>query len=78
MVDCNILKIFVIGEILKKVSIVCFIWILVMIFVVGVLFIGVLEFVVGVLGNVVYCEVILYMCKEVVGGMLMYVVMCVI
>lgn len=57
------------GEILKKVSIVCFIWILVIIFFVGVLLIGVLEFVVGVLGNVVFCDVILFMCKEVVGGM---------
>lgn len=57
-----------IGEILKKVLIVCFICILVIMFVVGVLFIGVFELVVGVLGNVVYCDVILFIWKEVVGG----------
>jgi len=74
-VDRNILKIPVIGEILKKASIARFTRTLATTFAAGVPLIGALESAAGASGNAVYREAILYMRKEVAGGMPMHVAM---
>ena len=74
-VDRNILKIPVIGEILKKASIARFTRTLATTFAAGVPLIGALESAAGASGNAVYREAILYIRKEVAGGMPMHVAM---
>ena len=74
-VDRNILKIPVIGEILKKASIARFTRTLATTFAAGVPLIGALESAAGASGNAVYRDAILYMRKEVAGGMPMHVAM---
>lgn len=74
-VDKNILKIPVVGEILKKASIARFTRTLATTFSAGVPLIGALESAAGASGNAVYRDAILYMRKEVAGGMPMHVAM---
>lgn len=74
--DRVILKLFVVGMILNKVVVVCYVCMFLMIFVVGVFLVDVFDFVVGVFGNVVYCYVILEIKVEVSFGNLMNWVMC--
>lgn len=75
MMDCLILKVLVIGQIMNNSVIVCFVWIMVVIFKVGVLLVEVLGIVVGVIGNKVYEEVVLCMCDDVLVGYLVNMVM---
>ncbi len=74
-VDRNILKIPVIGEILKKASIARFTRTLATTFAAGVPLIGALESAAGASGNAVFRDAILYIRKEVAGGMPMHVAM---
>lgn len=67
-VDQNILKIPVIGEILKKASIARFTRTLATTFAAGVPLIGALESAAGASGNAVYRDAILFIRKEVAGG----------
>ncbi|NDW14143.1 type II secretion system F family protein [Alteromonas genovensis] len=73
--DRLVLKIPVIGEILKKASIARFTRTLATTFSAGVPLIGALESAAGASGNAVYREAILYMRKEVAGGIPMHVAM---
>jgi len=73
--DKLVLKIPVIGEILKKASIARFTRTLATTFSAGVPLIGALESAAGASGNAVYREAILYMRKEVAGGIPMHVAM---
>ncbi len=73
--DRLVLKIPVIGEILKKASIARFTRTLATTFAAGVPLIGALESAAGASGNAVYREAILYMRKEVAGGIPMHVAM---
>jgi len=74
-VDRTVLKIPVIGEILKKASIARFTRTLATTFAAGVPLIGALESAAGASGNVVYREAILFMRKEVAGGIPMHTAM---
>ena len=74
-IDRNILKTPVVGEILKKASIARFTRTLATTFAAGVPLIGALESAAGASGNAVYRDAILYMRKEVAGGMPMHVAM---
>ena len=74
-VDKAILKIPVIGNILKKASIARFTRTLATTFAAGVPLIGALESAAGASGNAVFREAILYIRKEVAGGMPMYISM---
>ena len=73
--DKLVLKIPVIGEILKKASIARFTRTLATTFSAGVPLIGALESAAGASGNAVYREAILFMRKEVAGGIPMHVAM---
>ncbi|WP_420933634.1 type II secretion system F family protein [Alteromonas sp. A081] len=73
--DKLVLKIPVIGEILKKASIARFTRTLATTFAAGVPLIGALESAAGASGNAVYREAILFMRKEVAGGIPMHVAM---
>ena len=73
--DRLVLKIPVIGEILKKASIARFTRTLATTFSAGVPLIGALESAAGASGNAVYREAILFMRKEVAGGIPMHVAM---
>ncbi|MBT0585541.1 type II secretion system F family protein [Alteromonas oceanisediminis] len=74
-VDAQILKIPVIGEILKKASIARFTRTLSTTFAAGVPLIGALESAAGASGNAVYRNAILFIRKEVAGGMQMHTAM---
>jgi type IV pilus assembly protein PilC len=71
-VDKQILKVPVIGEILKKASIARFTRTLATTFAAGVPLIGALESAAGASGNAVYRDAILFVRKEVAGGMQMH------
>jgi type IV pilus assembly protein PilC len=71
-VDKHILKVPVIGEILKKASIARFTRTLATTFAAGVPLIGALESAAGASGNAVYRDAILFVRKEVAGGMQMH------
>jgi type IV pilus assembly protein PilC len=71
-VDKHILKVPVIGEILKKASIARFTRTLATTFASGVPLIGALESAAGASGNAVYRDAILFVRKEVAGGMQMH------
>lgn len=73
--DKKILKIPVIGEILKKASIARFTRTLSTTFAAGVPLIGALESAAGAAGNAVFRDAILYIRKEVAGGMPMHTAM---
>lgn len=73
--DVRVLNIPVIGEILKKASIARFTRTLATTFSAGVPLIGALESAAGASGNAVYRNAILYIRKEVAGGMPMYTAM---
>lgn len=68
MLDKVVLKVLIFGDLVYKVIIVCYSCILFIIFVVGVFLIDVLEFIVGVINNVVYEEVVMKICEDVVIG----------
>ncbi|MCC2616469.1 type II secretion system F family protein [Aestuariibacter halophilus] len=70
-VDANILKLPIIGEILKKASIARFTRTLSTTFAAGVPLIGALESAAGASGNAVYRDAILFIRKEVSGGLQM-------
>jgi type IV pilus assembly protein PilC len=74
-VDRAVLKIPVIGEILKKASIARFTRTLATTFAAGVPLIGALESAAGASGNAVFRDAILYIRKEVAGGMPMFISM---
>ncbi|AMJ95518.1 type II secretion system protein F [Alteromonas stellipolaris] len=74
-VDKGILKIPVIGNILKKASIARFTRTLATTFAAGVPLIGALESAAGASGNAVFRDAILYIRKEVAGGMPMFISM---
>lgn len=73
--DKNVLKVPVIGEILKKASIARFTRTLATTFAAGVPLIGALESAAGASGNAVYRDAILFIRKEVAGGIPMHVAM---
>ncbi|MEW9797235.1 type II secretion system F family protein [Alteromonas sp. CYL-A6] len=74
-VDKKLLKIPVIGEILKKASIARFTRTLSTTFAAGVPLIGALESAAGASGNAVYRDAVLFIRKEVAGGMQMHTAM---
>lgn len=74
-IDKKVLKIPVIGEILKKASIARFTRTLSTTFAAGVPLIGALESAAGAAGNAVFRDAILYIRKEVAGGMPMHTAM---
>ncbi len=74
-VDANILKLPVVGEILKKASIARFTRTLSTTFAAGVPLIGALESAAGAAGNAIYRDAILFIRKEVSGGMQMHTAM---
>lgn len=74
-VDKSILKAPVVGEILKKASIARFTRTLATTFSAGVPLIGALESAAGASGNAVFRDAILFMRKEVAGGMQMHIAM---
>lgn len=74
-VDKQILKVPVIGEILKKASIARFTRTLATTFAAGVPLIGALESAAGASGNAVYRNAIMFVRKEVAGGMQMHTAM---
>lgn len=58
VIDCMVLKLFIVGVIFYKFVVVCYVWMLLIIFVVGVLLVEVFDLVFGVIGNVVFRDVV--------------------